>query len=208
MASGTENSKGKSKRTWLFLGAAFAVFWGAILFFFGGDLITSEYLEDSLPPVPTADYSWKLKVLQEKPVELSQYKGKTIFMYIWATNCGPCVKEMPSIAKLASDPRLRDVAFLCIAGDESAEPVKAFLQGKNWPMTMLRAEDAPEVFRTEGIPATFVIGADGSIVASTVGAREWDDPKVVEMLVQMVAAKPPTSAPNPGSPTKDEPKAE
>lgn len=204
MALGTESQKKKPDRTWLYAGAVFALFWVVVLFFFGGDLITAEYLEDSVPPVQMADFSWKLKDLQENPVELSRYRGKTIFMNIWATNCGPCVKEMPSIATLASDPRLRDVAFLCIASDETAEPVKEFLRGKNWPMTMLRAEDAPEVFRTEGIPATFVIGPDGAIVASTVGAREWDDPKVVDMLAKMVQPKPPA----PDSKGKDEPKAE
>ena len=206
MAADTENPKKKFDRTWLYVGAFFVLGWVVVLYFFGGNLITSEYLEDGLPPVQMADFSWEMLDLEGKPVSFSKYKGKTIVLNIWATNCGPCVMEMPSIAKLASDPRLRDVAFLCVAGDESAEPVKQFISGKNWPMTMLRVESAPPVFMTDAIPATFIIAPDGKIVTTVMGAEDWDNAKVLEMLMELSKPNPPApgSAPK-GSPTTPTP---
>ena len=203
MALATESPKQKPDRTWLYAGAFFALSWVVVLIFFGGDLITAEYAADEASPVVMADFVWPMKDLEDHPADFSKYKGKTVFLNIWATSCGPCVKEMPSIAKLASEPRLRDVAFLCVSTDESAEPVKEFLRGKAWPMTMLRADTAPEVFRTEGIPATFIIAPDGTIASSILGAEEWDDPKFVAMLMKLSAPKPPAA----DSPAKDLAKA-
>jgi thiol-disulfide isomerase/thioredoxin len=125
--------------------------------------------------------------LDGQPVDFGRFKGKAVFLNIWATWCGPCVQELPSIARLAGNPTLKDVAFVCVSTDDSAEPVKKFLKGKGWPMTVLRATDCPAVFRTEGIPATFLIGPDGRIAASEVGSAEWDDPKVMDLLKKLAS---------------------
>ena len=95
---------------------------------------------------------------------------------------------MPSIANLAADPRLKDVAFVCVSTDDSRRAVSQFLAGKDWPMTVLRATDMPPVFSTDGIPATFLIAPDGRIAAAEVGAADWNQPDVVEALVTL--AKP------------------
>lgn len=129
-----------------------------------------------------ADYSWKLADLDGKPVELKAYRGRAVFLNIWATWCPPCREEMPSIARLAANPELKDVAFLCISS-EAPEPVKGYVEQTKPPMTMLLArEDAPDVFATQGIPATFIIAPDGRIAKSVVGSTEWDDPKTVKLL--------------------------
>src|SRR5262249_8597996 len=125
--------------------------------------------------------------LDGAPVEFSRFKGKAVFLNVWATSCGPCVREMPAIARLAADPRLEGVAFVCVSTDEEAAPVKQFLaeRGRGWPLTVVRATDLPPVFATEGIPATFLIAPDGRVAASQEGAARWDDPKVVEFLLRL-----------------------
>ena len=133
-----------------------------------------------------ADYGWVLTDLEGKPVKLSAYAGRPIFLNVWATWCEPCQQEMPSIARLASNPKLSKVAFLCISTEESPKPVKAFVDSKKPPMTMLMVGGpTPKVFHTEGIPATFVIAPDGRIVRAEVGANEWDQPEVVTMLEEL-----------------------
>ena len=177
----------RKDQTWLYVGLAFFVAWFVVLQFYNP-------LRPSNAPrlVPgldlgTADFSWKLHDLEGSPVELSSLKGKPIFLNIWATWCGPCVKEMPSIAKLAADPKLKGkgIAFVCVSVDDSPDSVKRFLTGKNWPMTVLHANGVPKVFETEGIPATYIIGPDGKIVASEVGSAEWDAPEVVSFLEKL-----------------------
>jgi len=174
----------KSNRTWLYLAAGFAVFWVLYLAFFGPR--HRAVLENSGMSQP-ATYDWSLLDLDDRPVAFSRFKGKPVFLNIWATWCGPCVGEMPSIAQLAQEPRLRgkNIEFVCVSTDESSDVVRRFLQGRNWNMTFLRADKLPPLFSTEGIPATFLIAADGRIAASEVGAVDWHEPRVVSFLEKL-----------------------
>lgn len=136
----------------------------------------------------SADFSWAPNDLDGKPVPLSGFKGKPIFLNVWATWCPPCVRELPSIARLAADPKVADVTVLCVATDDSAETVKNFVKDKDWPATMkvLHSTNVPAVFSTEGIPATFIIDRSGRIASAEVGAAEWDQPAVVEFLQKLL----------------------
>jgi thiol-disulfide isomerase/thioredoxin len=174
-------------RTWLYLAGAFVVFWVLFLVFRGPR--PRALLENSAMSQPAA-YEWSLLDLDDRPVSFSRFKGKPVFLNIWATWCGPCVGEMPSIAQLAADPRLsaKNIEFVCVSTDESSAVVRRFLDGKNWRMTFLRAENLPPVFQTEGIPATFLIAADGRIMASEIGAADWRDAHVIAFLTKLADA--------------------
>lgn len=136
-----------------------------------------------------ADYAWTPTALDGRPTPLLTFKGRPIFLNVWATWCGPCMREMPSIARLASNPMLvGKVDFLCVATDESVEPVRRYVAESKLPMTILHeAGVLPPVFRTEGIPATFLIAPDGRIVKMSVGSEDWDRPDVVKLLLDLVA---------------------
>jgi thiol-disulfide isomerase/thioredoxin len=183
----------KPPRTWFLVAVGLAVAWIIYLILFGprsgheGPLPLPA-LKRPVPPIVT-DYRWVLRDLQDAPVPFEKYKGRVVFLNLWATWCPPCVAELPAIANLASNPRLKDVAFLCVSTDESPEAVRSFLQDKNWPMTILRATDVPKAFATEAIPATFVIAPDGRVVAAEVGAAQWDDPSVVDFLEGLSKAR-------------------
>jgi thiol-disulfide isomerase/thioredoxin len=136
-----------------------------------------------------AEFGWKLHDLEGRSQTLEEYRGRTVFLNIWATWCPPCVGEMPAIARLAaaaSSPGsgLERVAFVCVSIDEDVETVRRYVAGKGWPMTVRHTspEELPPVFTTDGIPATFLIGPDGRIAAAAAGSAEWDDPSVVEFL--------------------------
>jgi len=150
----------------------------------GGGRLAPPRLERALI-AHQADFSWKLRDLNDQPVDLSKFRGRALFLNIWATWCPPCVEEMPSIANLADNARLKNVAFVCVSTDESIDQVRAFLRDKHWSMTILRASEVPEVFATSGIPATFVIAPSGRIVTSELGAAQWDDPTVVDYLEEL-----------------------
>ncbi len=175
----------QSKRVWWIIGLAFVLAWIIYLWVFP---------PGPRPPSPgaPADFQWKLLDLNDKPVPFSKFKGKTIFLNIWATWCGPCVREMPSIAALAANPRLKDVAFVCASVDDSSETVREFLRGKNWSMTFLRATNRPPAYQTNGIPATFLIRPDGTLISSEVGATDWDTDENVDLLEHLArsAAQP------------------
>jgi thiol-disulfide isomerase/thioredoxin len=183
----TESSR-KPGRDWLLAAMAFLIFWIGYLIVLAPRPAV-ESLENSGISQPAA-YDWPVLDLKDEPVSFSRFKGKTVFLNIWATWCPPCVKEMPSIARLAENPRLRDkgIEFVCVSVDESTDMVRRFLGGRTWSMTFFRTEKLPAVFMTGGIPATFLITPDGRIAAAQVGADEWDRPQVVDFLEKIATA--------------------
>ena len=179
-----------SRRTWLLIAVAFCLFWAMYLTFFG-PRSRPRSLKSSGMSEP-ARYDWTIRDLDDKPVSFERFKGKAVFLNFWATWCGPCIREMPSIARLADDPRLagKGVAFVCVSTDESTADVRHFLQGRPWHMSYFRAERVPSVFYSEGIPTTFIIAPDGRIAAFEVGAADWDRPEVVALLEKLAAEVP------------------
>jgi thiol-disulfide isomerase/thioredoxin len=174
-------------RTWLYVALGFALVWIICLRYFVPG--RPNDLENSGMSEP-AEYNWTLTDLDEQTVSFAKFKGKTVFLNIWATWCGPCVREMPSIAKLARDPRLqgKNVEFVCVSIDDSALTVRRFLTDKDWTMTIVRANSTPPVFSSEGIPATFLISPDGRIEATKVGAADWNEPGVVTFLEKLASS--------------------
>ena len=176
-----------SGRKWLAIAVIFVVFWVLYLAFFG-----PKGRQPSLEGTALADpasFDWTFRDLKDQPATFATFKGKPVFLNIWATWCGPCVREMPSIARLADEPRLKDkgIAFVCVSVDDSTEPVRQFVEGQSWHMTFFRADSVPPVFKTDGIPATFIIAPDGRIAASEIGAAEWDTREVIALLEKLAA---------------------
>lgn len=120
------------------------------------------------------DYDWTLRRLDGAELSLEQFRGQVVFLNVWATWCGPCVAEMPSIEALYKSLPREGVAFLLIS-DENADTVQRFVEkhGLTTPV-YLTAVDVPEPFATRGIPATFVVDRQGNVVHKRVGGAEWD----------------------------------
>jgi thiol-disulfide isomerase/thioredoxin len=177
----------RSSRVLLYLARALVVFWFTYVTVFGPKRPGAR-LEDSGMSQP-AEFNWTLLDLEDQPVSFAKFKGKTVFLNFWATWCGPCVSEMPSIDSLARDPRLqgKSIAFVCVSTDDDLESVKRFLKGKNLGMTFLRVQNGkvPPVYYSEAIPATFLIAPDGRIAATQVGSSDWHEPRVVEKLLKL-----------------------
>ena len=179
-----------SRLGWLFL-----VFLGFSMLMFarfanqsastGGKLGKPSFAENGSVGLQGFDEDWTLHDLAGKPVAFESYKGKPIFLNIWGTWCGPCLKEMPSIANLAHNKRVNDYVFLCVAVQDELAVVKRYVEENHLPMTIVTAESVPSVFETDGIPATFVLDRSGRIVLSQVGSASWDDPDVVDRLESM-----------------------
>jgi thiol-disulfide isomerase/thioredoxin len=147
----------------------------------------------SLPAGKTfgaAPADWALFDLEGRPVSFASYRGRPLVVNIWATWCGPCMAEMPGLERLASTlkERVPSAAVLAVS-TEPTRTVKRSREGKTTgPMVVLTAEDLPDVFLTQGIPATFLVAKDGRIVAAEVGAAKWDDPTVVSFIERMAEA--------------------
>ena len=86
----------------------------------------------------------RLKELNEQPVNLEKYKGKTVFVNFWATWCKPCIEEMPTIEKAQTILTKEDIVFL-MASSESAEEIDAFRKAKNFNFNYLQVQNSEEL---------------------------------------------------------------
>ncbi len=137
-----------------------------------------------------ADWNWAFRSLEGKPVRFSEFQGKVVFVNFWATWCGPCVGELPSIQKLRDNLKDDAVAFILISDEEEAK-VRKFMEEKRFSFPVYLANgEPPAVFRTSGIPATFILDPDGAVVYKHVGAGKWDDESSVRFIRGLLSQKP------------------
>ncbi len=127
--------------------------------------------------------------LSGRQVSLSDFKGKILFVNFWATWCPPCREEMPSMQKLHA--RLKDKDFLIVAIDlqESAEPVKKFLNEYELTfMTLLdlKGETGP-LFGINSIPTTLIMDKNGMIIGVAMGPRDWASKKSIALFEHLIA---------------------
>lgn len=122
----------------------------------------------------------KLTSLDGKPIDLSQYKGKTIFLNFWATWCKPCVEEMPSIANAMKKVNTDEIVFL-FASAEEAEEIKAFQQRMPFPFQYVMVENF-ERLDIMTIPTTFIFNTKGERVFNEMGYRKWDSPENIHII--------------------------
>lgn len=124
--------------------------------------------------------------LQGNPVALSDLRGEVVLLNIWATWCPPCLEEMPSMQRLHEaygDRGLRIVAVSIDAplgvrdrGGEVGGNVEAFARRMGLTFTIWHdpAGEIQRIYRTTGVPESFVIDRSGNIVKKVIGATEWD----------------------------------
>ena len=158
----------------------------SILLFCLTGLSQDMVLAANLKPVSNevAAPSLTLKDLQGDIHDLKDYKGQVVLVQFWATYCGPCRKEMPSMNKMMT--KMGDTPFKILAVDmgESEEEVKSFVDEVKPEFTILMDEDGKSIedWRVFAAPSNFIIGPDGNIKYTLFGGVEWDSDELIEKL--------------------------
>jgi thiol-disulfide isomerase/thioredoxin len=126
----------------------------------------------------------------------AEFKGKVLVYNIWAEWCGPCVLEMPSLARLQKAFAGKDVAVVPVAygfgKDVTRESTLAKfreLVGTDLPFffdgdLMLQSEA-----QTGALPATLIYDKEGREVARLVVPAEWDEPHAIELIQAVLDGK-------------------
>jgi thiol-disulfide isomerase/thioredoxin len=122
------------------------------------------------------DRAWRIRSLDGKEVSFAEFEGKVVFLNFWATWCGPCVHELPSIEKLRDSINDDRVAFVLISF-EAPDVVRDFAKKKNLKLPVYTARGMPpSVFARARsvIPVTYVLDRKGQVVTQQVGSADWD----------------------------------
>ena len=157
-----------------------------ILLFSLAALSQGTVLAANLKPVSdeVAAPSLTLKDLQGDIHDLKDYRGQVVLVQFWATYCGPCRKEMPSMNKMMT--KMGDTPFKILAVDmgESEDEVKSFVSEVKPEFTILMDEEGKSIedWRVFAAPSNFIIGPDGNIKYTLFGGVEWDSDELIEKL--------------------------
>jgi cytochrome c biogenesis protein CcmG/thiol:disulfide interchange protein DsbE len=119
--------------------------------------------------------------LTGKTVSLSDYRGKVVFLNIWATWCPPCVDEMPSMEKLYIKFKSDQFEILAVSIDgEGRKVVAPFMKRLNltFPALLDRKGKIKNIYGVTGIPESFIIGKNGIIIKKVIGPIDWAKPDV------------------------------
>lgn len=139
----------------------------------------------------TFDYAFVLKDIQGNKVNASKFKGKVIFLNLWATWCGPCRAEMASIEKLYTSLNKSNIEFVMLSLDrpDAEQNVKNYITSKQFSFPVfVPFESLPQQLNVPAIPTTFIIDKNGKIVAKEVGAMDYNT-KEYKNLLEGLAAK-------------------
>lgn len=119
------------------------------------------------------DFSVKLN--NGETFTLSDKKGQVILLNFWATWCSNCVKEMPAIEKLYEEYG-NQVVIIGVNVGEDKSTVDAFIDTKNYtlPIAYDTESNISNLYPSAGIPYTVIIGKDGLVTETFLGAKDAD----------------------------------
>src|SRR5687768_954104 len=125
-----------------------------LLVFAGGIIAFFLYYKYRVAPdVKVVDLP--ISELDGSPVDPQLYKGKTLFVNYWATWCGDCLREMPSIEQAYQQCDTNKVVFLMIS-DEAPERILNFLAKHHYPMKFVRLNKRTQELGVNTLPTTYV----------------------------------------------------
>ena len=144
----------------------------------------THFLRDELFPVSIGSRApdFAAVTLDEaaRTKTIADYRGQVVLLNVWATWCGPCREEMPSIEALHQryGPRGLKVVAVSIddAGAEDAIRDFARQYGLTFELLHDASGDIQRIYQTTGVPETFVIGRDGIILRKQIGMTDWSSP--------------------------------
>jgi len=153
----------------------------------------SYFMRDQLFPVTVGAQApdFKANVLGTKQIKtMADYKGQVVLLNVWATWCGPCKEEIPSLEKLYKEYGPNGLKLVAVSIDDyvSEDSIRAF--AKNFGVTFEVLHDSTHaierIYQTTGYPETFIIGPEGTIRRKWIGPDDWTSQGNRALIAQLL----------------------
>ena len=126
------------------------------------------------------------KDINQKNVDLDDFKGKLILLNFWATWCAPCKEEMPSLDVLQSNRNFSNLKIFPInIGQEDISKTKFFfkeLNIKNLDIYIDALITLAKKFSIRGVPTTILLNRQGKEFARIIGSIDFNNKEFIDWL--------------------------
>ena len=149
-------------------------------------------------PKPLDMPRFDLPVLSGGRARLEDFAGRPLVAAFWATWCPPCRRELPALARLATDLADQSCAVVSVDVGEPDERAARFLSSVEGVAALSvlvdRGREMTAAWRVVGLPTAYVLDASGKAVFAAFGEIDWDDEAVRRTIV---ALRPPEASTEP-----------
>lgn len=122
---------------------------------------------------------------------LSDYRGKVVLLNFWATWCGPCKAEMPSMEALYQSYPREDFEILAVSIDiDKDAPIQSFIEdfGFTFPVLLDTLFEVNDRYQIRVVPTSVVVNREGVITHRLLGAKDWNAPDSKLFLEKLISA--------------------
>lgn len=146
------------------------------------DDVARAFAEAGLPVLKQriASVDFSLPLVDKSSLALTNLSGKVVFLNFWATWCGPCRAEMPSMEALYQRFKDRGLEILAVNYGESEEVVSGFFEQYkfSFPAALDPAGQVNGLYGVGALPTTYIIDREGNILTRVVGSINWNTPEL------------------------------
>ncbi len=153
-------------------------------------VVLSQKQKFTLMSPGTEAIDFTLPDLEGTPHKLSEFRGNVVFLNIWASWCGPCKEEMPSMQFMHNKFKGRPFKIVAVSIDSApAKKVKKFAKELGLTFLILHDQkgDIKDTYKTTGVPETFIIDQNGIVAEKVWGPRDWSNPKNLYNIENLLA---------------------
>jgi thiol-disulfide isomerase/thioredoxin len=146
---------------------------------------------DDMEPEEAFDFSFEAVTPDGKPLDKNALKGKVVFLNLWATWCGPCRAEMPTIEQVYQETKGKDVVFIILSLDQGAtaeKKVRDYIAKSKYtfPVYILKATTT-QLGSVRSIPTTYVISKRGMITRTEIGMTNFNTDRFKKFLQKLAS---------------------
>ena len=136
------------------------------------------------PPLPAPGDAFKNA--NGDRFSLADFRGKLVLLNVWATWCGPCRQEMPSLDRLEGKLSADGLVVLPLSIDRGGGPVVAmyyYQEGiDHLGIYIDPGHGIQDRLKVSALPTSFLIDREGHLVGTLLGSTQWDTPEALALI--------------------------